>query len=241
MFKERLLNALSESELVESEKKNDDKKLKRIRKDFNESKDRFSKPQINQIRRNLYDIKKSKILSKSKIENIENNPNKLEERLSKLKKYYNYDDPEYRGIRDVGDLFNEIAFNQSIYEDYYKPITTKSAFNGSYIKYESKGDKDKNVSLKRYLYIIIPYLSDVINDHETPKKLRGHSGSKINDYKTKHGECNIQLTVSINFISSKDSDETCNMHTKSDNIEIMMGSETDEIIEEHFRSLLQRY
>ena len=47
--------------------------------------------------------------------------------------------------------------------------------------------------------------------------------------------------MSINFISSKDSDETCNMHTKSDNIEIMMGSETDEIIEEHFRSLLQRY
>ena len=31
------------------------------------------------------------------------------------------------------------------------------------------------------------------------------------------------------------------MHAKSDNIEIMMGSETDEIIEERFKSLLQRY
>ena len=31
------------------------------------------------------------------------------------------------------------------------------------------------------------------------------------------------------------------MHTKSDNIEIMMGSETDEIIEESFKSLFQRY
>ena len=31
------------------------------------------------------------------------------------------------------------------------------------------------------------------------------------------------------------------MHTKSDNIKIMMGSETDEIIEELFESLLQRY
>ena len=28
---------------------------------------------------------------------------------------------------------------------------------------------------------------------------------------------------------------------KSDNIEIMMGSQTDEIIKEHFESLLQRY
>ena len=31
------------------------------------------------------------------------------------------------------------------------------------------------------------------------------------------------------------------MHSKSDNIEIMMGSETDEIIEELFESILQRY
>ena len=46
----------------------------------------------------------------------------------------------------------------------------------------------------------------------------------------------------INFISSKeDSDETRAMRTKSDNTEIMMGSETDEIIEELFKYLSQRY
>ena len=47
--------------------------------------------------------------------------------------------------------------------------------------------------------------------------------------------------MSINFISSKDSDETCNMHTKSDKIEIIMGSETDDITDELFESLLQKY
>ena len=31
------------------------------------------------------------------------------------------------------------------------------------------------------------------------------------------------------------------MHSKSDNVEIMIGSETNEIIEELFKSLLQRY
>ena len=46
--------------------------------------------------------------------------------------------------------------------------------------------------------------------------------------------------MSINFIS-KDSDETCNMLTKSDNIEIIMDSETDNIIKELFESLLQKY
>ena len=46
--------------------------------------------------------------------------------------------------------------------------------------------------------------------------------------------------MSINFISFKDSNETRNMHKKSDNTEIMMGSETD-IIEELFESLLPKY
>ena len=43
--------------------------------------------------------------------------------------------------------------------------------------------------------------------------------------------------MSINLISSEDSDETCNMHTKSNNIEIMMGSEPNEIIDERFLNL----
>ena len=47
--------------------------------------------------------------------------------------------------------------------------------------------------------------------------------------------------MSINFISSKDSNETRNMHKKSDNIEMMMCSETDDIIGEFFKSLLQKY
>ena len=51
----------------------------------------------------------------------------------------------------------------------------------------------------------------------------------------------IKLIMTINFFSSKDSNETHTMHTTSDSIEIMIGTETDEIIEELFDSLLQRY
>ena len=57
--------------------------------------------------------------------------------------------------------------------------------------------------------------------------------------KTK-SEWKIQLTMTINFTSSKpDSDETRIMHEKSNNVEIMIGSETNEVIEELFESLLQ--
>ena len=45
----------------------------------------------------------------------------------------------------------------------------------------------------------------------------------------------------INFISSKDSHETQTMHTKSNNVETMIGSNTDEIIKDLFESFLQKY
>ena len=63
----------------------------------------------------------------------------------------------------------------------------------------------------------------------------------INDYKSK-GEWKIQLTAEINFTSLKpDSDETRIMYMKSGNTEIMIGSDTNEVIKELFKLFLQRY
>ena len=42
------------------------------------------------------------------------------------------------------------------------------------------------------------------------------------------------------IINHSHSNETGNMHTKSDNKEIMMGSETDDITNELFKSLMQK-
>ena len=67
--------------------------------------------------------------------------------------------------------------------------------------------------------MIRPYLSDTILNHKNEK------------------EWKIQLSVVINFISSKDSDEIHTIYTKSDNIEIMLGSETDETIKKLLESL----
>ena len=88
--------------------------------------------------------------------------------------------------------------------------------------------------------MIKPYLSDIINNHKTRGLVRYHSGNKAWVEETS-SEWKIQQTMAINFISSKHSDETRTMHTKSNNVEIMMGSETDEIIEDLFESFLQKY
>ena len=61
----------------------------------------------------------------------------------------------------------------------------------------------------------------------------------INNHKTQ-GERKIHLTMLINFISFKDFNENRILHTKSDNIKILVGDETDETMTELFDSLLQK-
>ena len=157
------------------------------------------------------------------MEEIEKNLLELERNLFKTKKYYKYDDNEYEGIRDAKDLFD-----LSVDEDYYKPIITNDAFNNNYIQYKIKGNKDKILTITEYLDMIRANLSDIINDHKTQGESRIHSGNTIIKCKTQ-SEWKIQLTMAINFISSKlYSDEPPRtMRTERDNIEIMMCSETD--------------
>ena len=166
MPKCELLSALTPSKQAKKGKKPktnfSEARIEKIRKEFYKSRYKFSKLKIKEIRKNLHEIENEKNPSESKIKEIERNLTELEENLSKTKKCYDYDDIECRGARNVRDLFD-----LSIDEDYYKPIIAKSAFDGSYIQYESKGDKRKNLSIKKYLNMIKPYLSDIINNHNT--------------------------------------------------------------------------
>ena len=202
MSEDRLLSALKASEsLKEIEKNFNDTKpkinfskprIEDIRKEFNESRPTFSKLKKKMRLENLYEIEKEKNLFARKVKEIERNLLELEENLFKLKKYYDYD--EYKRIKNVKDLFD-----LPIDKDYYKPIITSSAFNNSYFQYESKGNKDKILTLSKYFDIIRPYLSDTINNHKTHGEWRIQSGNTITEHKTQ-SEWKIQLTMAINFI-----------------------------------------
>ena len=97
--------------------------MKKIREDLNKSRHEFSKSEIKEIRKNLYEIETKKNLS------THTQKKNIEKSFSSLKRYYGHDDAKYIGIRDVENLLN-----QSTDKDYYKPIKTGSAFNGNYIK-----------------------------------------------------------------------------------------------------------
>ena len=113
-------------------------------------------------------------------------------------------------------------FKISIDKDYYQPKLTKSGYNDNYVQYES--NRDKILTLDEYFTIIERYFRE-----------------SIEKYKFKR-EWKVQLTTEINFISLKPgSNETRIMHTRSDNIEITIGDDNDDIIEQLFRSSLQKY
>ena len=57
----------------------------------------------------------------------------------------------------------------------------------------------------------------------------------VDNFKTE-GEWKNQLGMAISIFSFKDLEETRTMHIKSDNIEILIGIEADEIIDERFNN-----
>ena len=78
-------------------------------------------------------------------------------------KYHNRDNLDYYEIRDIENLFDD---NTDNHDNYYEPILVKTSFKNNYKYYESRRDKDKILSVEQYLYKIMPYLSNLINDHK---------------------------------------------------------------------------
>ena len=63
----------------------------------------------------------------------------------------------------------------------------------------------------------------------------------INDHRIARRVWKIQISMRVNFISSKDTGETRTIYVWSDNVSIMWGSDTDDIIRELFGSFLHNY
>ena len=201
------------------------KAIKEVRKRFSELRKIFSQEETKKIREKfhkkelVYNILKAKeqkdgLTKKHKqvLQNIEKYFKNFKKDLAKLQKY------RYNITYDLYYLFNE-----DDEEDYYEPAEIKSAFDNSYIQYESRGDRDANLSLAEYLNIIIPYLREMIDNHK------------------ERGKWKIQLTMKINFVSVLDNTQFPEMHTKSDNIEIMIDIKTNDIITGLFNSLFKKY
>ena len=120
------------------------KRIDDIREELKIPKYNSSKSESKDIKRNLYNIEKERKISLKKTSKY---LDELDKRMLRLDKYHDYDDSEYKGIKDIENLFKIL-----IDKDYYKPKLNKSGYNKNYAQYESKGDNI--LSLKEYLNLI---------------------------------------------------------------------------------------
>ena len=80
--------------------------------------------------------------------------------------------------------------------------------------------------------MIRPYLRDLINDHKATVELNDD---------TDRAEWKVQLTMQNSCISTKSFEETCTIYTKSEPVEIFVGSDTKDVIDKLFNTILQRF
>ena len=118
----------------------------------------------NILRKDLYEIENKKKCTKAQREMIYSNLIKFANTLDKKEehKYSDYDDMDYFGLKDIENLFDNIDDS-----DYYKPTLVRSSFHYNYEEYEIRGDRNKNLSVKQYLYMITPKLVELINEKKS--------------------------------------------------------------------------
>ena len=152
------------------------------------------------------------------------------------------DNDKYRKIGSVRRLFK--GFDS----DYYKPIVIDRGFDerdNNYIKYRKNRDKHQNLSPEEYLNMIGPYLRDLINKHKAVEELNtttnNNNNNNNNNNDTDHGEWKIQLTMIISCISTISFKDKRTMHSKSEAVEVYMGTDTKNVIDILFNTLLQNF
>ena len=224
MTREKLIISLlkSKQSIFKLFNKNlDDDKISDIKRIFNGLRDKLPKKYRKGMKKKLYEIENKVNLSEAEKEKNDEYLRKLVRNLNNKEEFnlYDRDDLDYYGIRDIESLFDKA--NE---EDYYKPILFKGSFNCNYKYYESRGDGDKNISVKQYLKKIRPRLYDLVTDRKIARKV-----------------WKIQISIRVNFIFSKDTGETHNIYVWSDNKIFIWCSHTDNSIRGLFLSFLVNY
>ena len=105
--------------------------------------------------------------------------------------------------------------------------------------------------------MIRPDLRDLINRHRPTERLNNNDNNNNNndtennnndnntdnnnDNNTDRGEWKIMLRMHIKCVSTKSFIEICTMPPKSRQVEVYMGSDTENVIDSLFNTLLQNF
>ena len=116
--------------------------IKEVRELFSEIRSNLSREEINKIRKKLYRKEAVYNYLKEKDDLADSEKNVLKY-IGKYIKKLNNDFKKLQKYQDNITYGLDYLFNE---EDYYKPTEVKSAFDGNYVLYDSRGDKDGKLS-----------------------------------------------------------------------------------------------
>ena len=91
--------------------------------------------------------------------------------------------------------------------------------------YEIRGNKDKKLSARQYLHMILPELKKLIN------KLKNNNSN----------EQKVQLSIGINYTNINDKEKFHTFYVKSDNADITQATNTSNTINELINSFFPQY
>ena len=192
-------------------------KIQAIKALFKNIRDTLSRDEINDIRTKIYKNIKLYEYYANKTKLNKKQTNRFNEIINNLNEIHEY------LLNKEASIDNNAPYElDKLFEhyEYYKPILTRSSFEGNYVKYTSSGDFTSSIGA--YFEKINFYLSNLIY------------------YYMLKGEWKIQLSMQVSFISPIN-EETDIMHSKSDKIEIMRGRSTNDILNMLIETFKQRY
>ena len=216
MSKEELLIALLKSKQSHAElykSKSNNAEIEETKKIFNELRNKFSKSKIKEIRKKLYEKEKGLENEEKKVKKYQEEQEKKQhaKELKKIKK----------SLEKLQENFEK--YHNKDDQDYKGIRYIENLFNKIDEDYH-KSIKTKgafNNNYKEYESRGDKYKNLSLEDYLNIIRL--FLRDTINNHKT-HGEWKIQLTI---------------MDSKSDNVEIMMGIETDDILNEPLNLFLK--
>ena len=180
-------------------------------------KDKLSRPKKQNIKKRFISEENKEKINRRIIRDIwklfETQKEKEERKESEKKKKQNERIIKNKIIRDIKTRFEQEE------ENYYKPKRASNFWNKNYVEYESNCDENSDLSLNVYLNKIKPYFRDLTINLQNSDTWK------------------IQLTIAINFIYSKDTEEKRLIHSMNDNRKFTPYDDANEIVYKLFETL----
>ena len=137
---------------------NQDNSINAFKELLNERRSNLLRKETNEIRKKLYKMEAVYNFLKEKEQkgSLTNRENRVLKKIDRYLKNFKNNLEKLQKYQYSITYWLDYLFNELDEVDYYEPKEVKSAFDGNYVLYESRGEKDNKLAIYEYFDIIKP-------------------------------------------------------------------------------------